>query len=278
MSKGGGGTTTTTTNNAPWSGVQPYMTKGYKAAQNVLNNPLQPYPGNQVAPFSPETLTGMSMQENKALAGSPLVDAAQGNLTNTLNDKYLTPGNPYLTDLTNSLNSQVRRSVDSSFEGAGRYGSGLHDAARTEALANAVAPQLFGNYQNERSNQLKAAALTPSVDNQGYKAGDVMRNVGGTKENLAQDVINAKISNWNAQQQAPQQALSQYMNALQGGTNFGTTTSSQPYYRNRAAGALGGAMTGVGGLATLGAMAGLGPLTPFGVGVGALGGGLLGWL
>jgi len=268
MSKGGG-TTTTTTNNTPWSGVQPYMKTGYKAAQNVLNNPLQPYPDNQVAPFSPETLAGMGMQENKALSGSPLVGAAQGNLTDTLNGNYLTPGNPYLTNLTDSLNSQVRRSVDSSFEGAGRYGSGLHDAARTEALANAVAPQLFGNYQNERSNQLKASALTPTIDNQGYKAGDVMRNVGGTKENLAQDIINAKIRKWNAQQQAPQQALSQYMNALQGGMNFGTTTASQPYHRNRAAGALGGAMAG----AQMGSMFG-----PYGTAIGAVGGGLLGWL
>jgi hypothetical protein len=100
--KGGGSTTTT-----PWSGVQPYMTQGYKFASNVLQNPPSYYPGqtyvgplpmeqaafgNQAAFLGnafgmPVNLDSSYPQPSYGLSGDayyPNTRAAGGNLANDL--------------------------------------------------------------------------------------------------------------------------------------------------------------------------------------------------
>lgn len=68
----GGGTQSTT----PWSGQQPYLTDIMGEAQNMFNQGIGQnyYPGQTVAPFSPQTQAGMDLMTQRALVGSPQQD------------------------------------------------------------------------------------------------------------------------------------------------------------------------------------------------------------
>ena len=92
MSGGGsGGGTNTVQKSDPWSGQQPYLTGSGgnpglfpEAANLYSNNPLEFYPGQTYAGMAPETEMALAAQSNRAISGSPINAAAQGELTNTL--------------------------------------------------------------------------------------------------------------------------------------------------------------------------------------------------
>lgn len=238
---GGGGPQdqTQTTNNAPWSVQQPYLQQGFSEAQRLYNSGP-----STVVPFSNETNQALQMQAQRAQNGSPLVGAAQNSLQNTLNGNYLF-GGPGFNAAFQAAANKINPMVSSQFSGAGRLHSGLADVARTQALGDAFA----GLYGQERNNQMQAASMAPQLAQQDYADINALRDVGSQREQLAQQYANE-----------PYNRLQQYQQSIMG--NYGgTSTTTQPIYRNPLSGALGGAMAGasVGGLP------------------GAIGGGLLGY-
>lgn len=131
-----------------------------------------------------------------------------------------------------------------------------------QQMRNQAAQGFGGLLSDERSRQLNAAGQLPGI---GLLGADVLQNIGGQQQQLNQSNINAPL---NAQQMllAAASGMPQF-NALLG--QSGTSTGTEPIYRNKGAGALGGALTG----AQLGSYFG-----PMGTGIGAVGGGLLGLL
>src|SRR3990172_1585342 len=84
---------------APWEAQQPYLRYGYEQAQNLYNAPgPQYFPGSTVVPQSPQTQQALGMQEQRALAGSPLQQAGQQQMLNTIQGQYV-GANPYLGQL-----------------------------------------------------------------------------------------------------------------------------------------------------------------------------------
>jgi hypothetical protein len=263
---GGGGeqpsTTTSVQKSDPWSGQQPYLTKGFEKAGDYLNQPAQTYyPGQTVVPFSPETNLAMQMQTARAINGSPIQGAANNQLTSTLNGDYLYGGQGFNAAMQAATN-KILPQVNSTFAAAGRGNGGLASVAQTQAIADAFANQ----YGQERENQQRAMLFAPQVANMDYQDISQLANVGAQKESLQQEQTQDAMNRYNFNQGAPLSQLQNYMNLIQG--NYGgssTSTSSQPMYRNQGSGMLGGAMAG----AQVGSMFG-NPL------IGAIGGGLLG--
>src|SRR3990167_11416611 len=71
-------TVTTTQKSDPWSGQQPYLTDLYRTAQGIFGGQgPQYYPGQTVSPFSAQQDMALQLIQGRALAGSPLHDAAQ---------------------------------------------------------------------------------------------------------------------------------------------------------------------------------------------------------
>ena len=94
---GGGSNTTTITKADPWEGVQPYIKDYLSLGQSTTQRPYNFYNGDKVAGFAPEQELGMNLGTQRALAGSPTLNAANNNVTNTLNGNYLSPdSNPWL--------------------------------------------------------------------------------------------------------------------------------------------------------------------------------------
>lgn len=232
---GGGGQTTTQQSKQdtqPWSAQQPYLTYGFEQAQNLYNNqgPLY-YGGNTVAGFTPAQQQAQNMGIQRATAGSPLQQAGQAQQQDTINGTYLNAGNPYVSDLTQSIDAAVRPRVTQQFGAAGRLGGVGQESAYTTAMANAIAPQLFSNYQNERGMQQNAAQNAPAMAASDYTDINALANIGQTQQEQNQNVTNADIQRWNYNQNLQQNKLAQYMglvNGNYGGTSQGTTTSTAP--------------------------------------------------
>lgn len=182
-SKPAGMTTSTTTQDIPeW--LKPYVMGNLNGAQSTR-----------------DSITG----SNNGLMASALPE-----YTKTINGDYLNPGsNPYLTGTFNTAADLVNGRINSTFEGAGRYGSGAQAGAIGTADAN-LANQIFGgNYQAERARQNSAMMGVPAFNSQSSNAAF-----------------------------APYSSFSSLVPGLQNGT------SSSPYFTNPMGNLLSGALAG----------------------------------
>jgi hypothetical protein len=260
---GGGGSTTTVQKSDPWDQQKPYLLTGFEQAQNLLNAPTrQFYPGSTVVPFSPESEMAMQMQTNRAINGSPIQQAANNQLTNTLNGDYLYGGQGF-NEAIDAATRKILPQVNSTFEGAGRTGSGLAQTAQTQAIADAFA----GQYGNERENQLRSMFFAPQVAGLDYDNISKLAEVGAQKETLGQEQTAEDIARYDFNQNARQQQVSDFLNMIQG--NYGGTNSQTAQVNGGRSGlgsALGGALQGASAASIFG-------LNPFlGGGLGLLGG------
>lgn len=81
-----------TTKTEPWSGQQPYLKDLFAQAQGLYNQgPQQYYPGQTVAPFSPQTMLGMDMMTGRILGGSSQMDAFGNYLNRQLGQQNIDP-------------------------------------------------------------------------------------------------------------------------------------------------------------------------------------------
>ena len=103
------GTTHITQNTDPWSGQQPYITKGFERAESdLLNTPRSMYPNSMVVPYSNQTEQALGMTENRALQGSPALQACNQAIAHTASGQYLN-SNPYLQSAIDAASSGITR-------------------------------------------------------------------------------------------------------------------------------------------------------------------------
>lgn len=255
----------------------PYLQGSIQNAQNLYQDggPLY-YPGNTVAPFAPQQEQAFSLTQQRALNGSPVTNTAQGYSTDVLSGKYLN-SNPYLDRTFNQAATATQNQISSEFARSGRN-VGAAEPIRAQQL-NDLATQIYGgNYDQERMRQQQLIPYATGLANQDYTDLGQLQNVGSAVQQQSQNYINDAQARWDYNQNAPGNALDDYIRRISG--NLGqTTTSSMP--RNRTATAIGGAASGaaVGG-ALGGAIAGgeAGSVIPgWGTAIGALAGGALGY-
>jgi hypothetical protein len=254
--------TTTVSNTAPWAAQQPYLTEGFERAQtDILDAPGQYYPNSTVVPFAPQTEQALGMQEQRALAGSPLTGAAQNQVQSTLQGDYLEGGNPYLSEAVASatrpimtqFQEDVIPSIQSGFSGKGRYGSGLQARQQqragedvTRQIADVAGSMAYKNYGDERSRMLQAGTLAPALAAEDYTDIGQLGNVGATREAQAGAELQEGINRFQFEQESPKDALARYMTLVGGGSYGGSTTNSSPIYRNESSDFLGQAATAAG--------------------------------
>lgn len=271
MSKGSGKAQQTTTQSSePWKGLQPYLTDYLQKGQQATQNPYQFYNGTTTAGFSPEQQAGMNLNTQRALSGSPTLNAANRNQTNTLNGNYLSPeNNPYLKQNVNTALNDVQTRVNSQFNG-NNYGSSANQELLTRNLGD-TANQMYGqNYANERGMQQQSAAMAPNLANADYNDGNQLQAIGAQRQGLSQQYLNNAANQFNGAANEPYAQLDRYGKVINGGSGQGGTqtgSSPNPNQSNPFANALGGASTGFSIGSKIGSVGG--PL-------GALGGGALG--
>lgn len=208
---GSGGNTQSSTSSAPWDSAQPYWRDLFGRANT------QSY-GSQ----SPLTTQAQQMQQQRALAGNPLNQAAQSQNLATLNGDYL---NPYTKGAVGDVMDMAKGKINSQFNGD-NFGNSAHQEWLGRGLMSASMPYAQQAYDTERQRQMGASALAPTLANQDYFDINQLGAVG------------------QQQQDFPWQQY-QRMQGVLSGAGGGASTTQQPYFINPIANALG---MGVGGL------------------------------
>jgi hypothetical protein len=248
MGKGGGGSTQSSTQTVtPWSGVQPFLTDYLQKGQQQYGTPFQYNSGDQIAPFSPEQQYGLAMTTQRAINGSPVVNAAQQNALGTLNGDYMNPdSNPWLKNTVDTALNDVTGRVNSQF-GNSNFGSSANQELLTRNLADTASNIYSQNYQNERNRQMQDQALAPTLGQTDYTDAQALLGVGGARQGLAQQYLDQANGLYNNYIGYPQAQLDAYGNVIRTGMGVGsssTSTSPNPNQSSPLAGALGGAATG----------------------------------
>lgn len=279
----GGGTTSTNTiqNSDPWSGAQPYLKDVMAQGQSLYRQGSQYAPFSTVTPYSPVTQQALDLTTQRALNGSPAVNAADSTVTGILNGRGFANNpanstlqsiangstlnsNPYIDQNFNAAARGVTDQVNSVFGQAGRGGSGTNQDILEKNLGD-LSAQYYGhnydtqigsrdqalgllsnNYNTNQGQQIQAGALSPVLAGQDYSDLQSLLGVGTSYDSMAQQYTQDALNRWNFTQQQPWANLQNYAGAVSGlGSLGGTTTSSgtgtQPSDNSALFGALGSA-------------------------------------
>lgn len=268
MSKGSTPTQQASTVTAePSEFVKPYYEEALGQAQQLYQSDVPQYfPESTYVPFSGQTEAALQLQEQRALAGSPLLGSSQQEIQNILSGQYLDPTtNPYLQQTFERAAGDVQSQLGSMFAKGGRYGSAALAETAGRRMGD-IASQIYGGaYNQERARQLQAAQLAPQMAQQDYADIAQLAQVGQAREGLQEAALADAMQRFQFEQQKPYTKLREYLASI-GAPTSQQTVSQEPISRNLAGGLLSGAVLGAG----LGQDVGFNPL------YGAIGGGLLG--
>lgn len=293
MGKGGGGGKQTTTST-------PYLKNEVKNAANYaqgLYKQGQPkyFPGQTYVDYSPETQQALDMISGRATAGSDLTRGANASVLDTVNGKYL-ENNPYidqvvntsLNDVTNRYANEILPGLASNFAQSGRYGSGIQQNLTADAVGQmgkevmGVASGIrYDNYNNERTRQMQAAALAPTLAQGDYYDAQQLMGVGSAREALDQAKLQDEMDRYWYNANGKNNQLDQYISRLSAlNWGGGTQTQTGGTARSPIASAISGGSAGLGigsMMAAPGAQGAAALGGPWGIGLG-IGGALLGGL
>lgn len=208
-----------------------YLEDLYKRAQTeIANNPSEYYPGQTVADQDPATIQANQMLQARGLAGSPLVDAAQGQTQDVIAGRYLSPAsNPYLRGtydqaaqaVTENYRNAVLPAVTSRFARAGGINSAGYTGARnysdlalSRSLADLGTSIYGGAYADERGRQDAASRAAPGLAEQDYRDIEAVGSAGLNREARAQSLLDDLIARFDFAQNEPAQRLSRYASLL----------------------------------------------------------------
>jgi hypothetical protein len=236
----GGSDNVTTTNFPDWA--VPYAQDFLGRSQQVANLPYTPYGGQTVAQMNPYQTGGYDAMAQRAYEGSPVNDAASGELTRTLSGGYLN-SNPYLDETVNRAQGDVARAFAPMEARSGSFGN----SGVTEAMGRSfgdVSSQIRGaDYANERNRMVGAIGMAPQIANQDYVDADRMLQAGRGYQIQDQRNLDDTYRRFQEAQNYPKEQLGTLGKAL--GLNYGST--SQVPGNNGLAQGLGTALAMYGG-------------------------------
>lgn len=237
----------------------------------------------------------------RTLSGSPTSQFGSGaNPWASGANPYGSVNNPYLDATFSKAADSVQQRLGTQFAGSGRNieASRAVNADELNQLATGIYGGAYENERNrglsygqqqlgigaqgyeserdrmgqdieqQRSRQFGVAGLAPQLASQDYVDLQALQGVGGQVEDLTGRLMEDQAARWDFSQNAPQTNLDNYIARVTGGYPGGTSTNTTPTYRNRTAGAAGGAIAG--------AQMGSAVMPGWGTAIGAVAGGLLG--
>lgn len=267
-----GGSTTTTQKADPWGPAQSNLMQALGRAEGTFKRNKfapQPYMYDRVAGFGDVSQDAQSMMIDRAQGGSPLIDQAQGTFSNMMSGDYQSD---MLDRVKNeALGSAIPAAV-AQFSGSGMTNSSQAMDTVGRAATNAIAPIEYGAFEASQNRAMDAARMSPSMDQAGYLPAQMLGQVGGMQDQMAQSELNAKMARYNEIQNRERENLQGYLNAVMGIAGQGSSsTATEP--GPSAMQSIGSA--GLSGLGTYGALA-MNPATAPFAAIGGIGAGLLG--
>ena len=231
MGKGSNDESTTKNKVEPWAPLKPYLMGAAQDAKALYEQGAPGYyPGQATAPMSSYSRQGLDALAQRGAYGSDLSRAAQSELTNTINGKYLN-SNPYLSQAINvatqpikdAFSGEVMPGIDSNFSSAGRYGSGLQGQLYNDAnaqlgqqIGNVSTNMSYQNYGDERQRQMQAMLFAPEMAAQDYKDILALQDAGQGYDKYNQSLIDADMARYDYNANSGYNWLSNYIGLLGG--------------------------------------------------------------
>ncbi len=208
------------------SGATPYQEYGLTEAQRLYEQGApEYYQGQTFTDFAPQTEQALRAQEERALAGSPVMQAAQDLTQKTLSGGFL-GSNPYLEGAIQRALDPVQSRINSQLAQRGRAGSGLAAAEMSRALGGVAGDISYRDYSTERGRQQDALRYAPAMAEADYADIAQLGSVGVARQEQAQKSIDDAMARYEYAQEAPFTALGQYSDFL---GSFPAGTTSQVY-------------------------------------------------
>ena len=177
---GGGGTQTTSSELDPI--VKPFVEYGLQEAKGLYQQAgPEYYPSATYIPASTQTQSALQSVEQRALAGSPLVPAAQAQQLNVIQGGML-GANPFLAQAMSGAADVAKQQYYDAIQGtrsgasqAGRYGSNAmfdQTSRAQQNLANALSQEagrlMYQNFGTERGLQEAAVGRLGDISQQQF--------------------------------------------------------------------------------------------------------------
>jgi hypothetical protein len=236
---GGGGSpqnSTTTTSIDP--SIKPYVTYGLEEGKRLYESQAPTFfPGQTYVSPSAQTQEALRMAQERAMAGSPLTQAAQAETLATIQGRGVNPFLAGALEQTNRLSGEdyLRniRQLQSGASSMGRYGSaaqgqltGQAQDVYARALAERGGQLAYQSAEAERARQMAAVGAAPQMAAQDYADIQRLLSVGGAREAQSAAELQDAMNRFNFQQNLPQMKLSQFAN-LFSSVPQGSTTVQQ---------------------------------------------------
>ena len=220
---------TTTTTSGLSQFAQPYAEYGLAEAlrQYQAGAPAY-YPGQTYTEFAPQTEQALRAAEQRALAGSPVMQAGQDYLQQVLSGGFL-GGSPGLEAAIQRATQPAQAAAMSGLAQRGRLGSGLGSQAVAQTVGDIAAEMSYQDYLNERTRQQQALQFAPTYAQADYYDIGQLGQVGAAREAQAQKAINEAMARYQYEQNAPQQQLGQFMDVVYGFPGKQQTTVAPLY-------------------------------------------------
>jgi hypothetical protein len=255
MSKGGsGGGGTATTKTEPWSGAQPYITKGFQESAGIYDkfNPTY-YGGTTQAAFSPDEITSQAGVRDWATKGSPNVmnPALSAYQYGTGTGVVDVAKNPYVKDMAAQAAKAAYAQLNPALAGirggaiqSGGYGGGRQGIAEGTAIAgaadaaNAAAAGIYSDaYGRGLGHQSQTLGQTGGIINAGFSPYSQLQQSGAQQSQREQALIEDAKAKHSFQQSLPYERLNQYTGSLSGvqgllgGANISTAPGQSTFQR-----------------------------------------------
>ena len=238
--KGGGGGSSQTSNELD-PNVVPYVRDALSEQQKLYREGAPSYYGGQTYLDPNSAQQGaMAQTQAQARAGSPELRQANQLAQQTMNGDFLQNNTNFdavmntagrkATDLYNSATNKTFS--DASM--AGRYGSNAHANLQAgnagklaQSLSDTAGAYSYQNYANERQNQNAVMNNAQNFAANNYYDANQLMNAGNQQAQFDQAALNADIARHDYGQNAQQQHLSNYTQAVWGAPGGSRSTTSQ---------------------------------------------------
>jgi len=238
--KGGGGGSSQTSNELD-PNVVPYVRDALSEQQKLYREGAPSYYGGQTYLDPNSAQQGaMAQTQAQARAGSPELRQANQLAQQTMNGDFL-QNNPNFDQVMNTagrkatdLYNSATNKTFSDASMAGRYGSNAHANLQAgnagklaQSLSDTAGAYSYQNYANERQNQNAVMNNAQNFAANNYYDANQLMNAGNQQAQFDQAALNADIARHDYGQNAQQQHLSNYTQAVWGAPGGSRSTTSQ---------------------------------------------------
>lgn len=236
LAKGGGtvATTSTTTPSIPTE-LKPLANLYVNQATQYGNTPFQSYGGKRYADLNPTQQAALNMVENRAMGGSPTMQAAESGL-----NRFIRGGqtNPYLDSMVakaqrsvvDQFNNMVKPQTETAMRQSGSFGnSGLQQMMQNQQKAagiqmSDIANQMYGQaYGQDQANRMQAIGMAPQFGNAPYQDAGQLLNAGNIKQQATQNPLDFQYQQFKEAQDYPLKQMQATSGVI--GQNMGSSTS-----------------------------------------------------